>query len=143
MREILLDTCKIDAIVSLPANAFKPYSGVKTGIIFFTKGGKTDRVWFYDVVGDGFTLDDHRSPDPKNDNLKTLPAAFAKKEAGAHSWFATRVQIAENDSNLSAQRYQPHTAEAVVHEDPKKIIEEVMGLESDINKGLAELLKKI
>lgn len=143
LRETLLDTCKIEAIVSLPAGAFKPYAGVKTAILVFTKGGKTDRVWFYDVVGDGFTLDDKRTPDPKNDNLKDLPAAFEKKAEGPHSWFATRAQIMENDSNLSAQRYQPHTAEVVVHEDPKKIIEEVMGLEEEIHKGLVELSKKI
>ncbi len=143
MRELLLDTCEINAVVSLPSGVFKPYAGVKTAIIFYTKGGKTDRVWFYEVNGDGFTLDDRRQPDPANDNLKDLPAAFNKKEVGAKSWFATREQLETEDFDLTASRYKPVVASEVVHQDPKEIINDVLILEDEIADGLKLLKSKI
>lgn len=143
MRELLLDTCQINAIVSLPSGVFKPYAGVKTAIIFYTKGGRTDKVWFYEVTGDGFTLDDKRHPDPTNDNLKDLPAAYSKKKAGANSWFATRKQMVEEEYNLTASRYKPVVADETVHEDPKAIVKEVLALEDEISEGLKRLEKKL
>jgi type I restriction enzyme M protein len=143
MRELLLDTCQINAIVSLPSGVFKPYAGVKTAIIFYTKGGETNRVWFYEVTGDGFTLDDKRHLDPTNDNLKDLPAAYSKKKAGTNSWFATRKQMIEEEYNLSASRYKPVVADETVHEDPKTMIKEVLALENEIAEGLKRLEKKL
>jgi type I restriction enzyme M protein len=143
MRELLLDTCNIDAVVSLPSGVFKPYAGVKTAIIFYTKGGKTNKVWFYEVTGDGFTLDDKRQLDPSNDNLKDLPIAYGKRKEGPHSWFATRKQIAEEDYSLSASRYKPVAADTTEYEDPKQIINEVLKLEEEITTGLKKLSKKM
>lgn len=143
MREILLDTCRIDAVVSLPSGVFKPYAGVKTAIIFYTKGGATDKVWFYEVAGDGFTLDDKRQPDPTHDNLKDLPTAFEKKAESEYSWLATRGQIIAEDYNLTASRYKPHKAETLEHRDPSAIIAEVATLEKEIVEGLDNLKKKI
>lgn len=143
MRELLMDTCHIDAIVSLPSGVFKPYAGVKTAIIFYTKGGKTDNVWFYEVAGDGYTLDDRRQPDPSNDNLKDLPVAFEKKEEGVYSWFASRDEIVAEDYNLTASRYKPASTEVISHRDPKEIIGEVMALEKEIVDGLEKLEKKL
>lgn len=143
MREILMDNCRIDAIVSLPSGAFKPYAGVKTAIIFYTKGGRTDKVWFYEVTGDGYTLDDKRNPDPGNDNLKDLPAAFDRKEESMCSWIASREQITAEDNNLTASRYKPTTAKTIEYENPKKIIECVMTIEQEIVDGLHKLNKKL
>jgi len=143
MRELLVDTCKIDAIVSLPSGVFKPYAGVKTAIIFYTKGGKTDKAWFYEVTGDGFTLDDKRQPDEKNNNLKGLPTAYEKKEIGPCSWFAKREQIVAEDYNLTASRYKPVTVDQTSHRDPKEIIVEVQKLEAEIADGLKKLGNKI
>ncbi len=143
MRELLLDTCKIDAVVSLPSGVFKPYAGVKTAIIFYTKGGKTDKVWFYEVTGDGFTLDDKRQADEKHNNLKDLPVAYEKKEVGQHSWFATHEQLVAEDYNLTASRYKPVTFEQTNHRDPKEIIAEVQKIENEIVEGLAILSEKI
>jgi type I restriction enzyme M protein len=143
MRELLLDTCQIDAVVSLPSGVFKPYAGVKTAIIFYRKGGKTNKVWFYEVVGDGFTLDDKRQLDPKNDNLKDLAAAYEKKKEGLYSWFATREQIVSEDYNLTASHYKPLKLQQVTHRDPSEIINEVLTLENDIAKGLQKLSKKL
>lgn len=143
MRELLMDTCKIDAIVSLPSGAFKPYAGVKTAIIFYTKGGKTDKVWFYEVTGDGYTLDDRRQPDPVNDNLKDLPAAFEKRKKGPNSWFANRGEVVAEDYNLTASRYKPMNTEVINHRNPKEIVIEVLALEKEIAEGLEKLRKKI
>lgn len=143
MRELLVDTCNIDAVVSLPSGVFKPYAGVKTAIIFYTKGGKTDKVWFYEVTGDGFTLDDKRQVDEKNNNLKDLPVAYEKKEVSPCSWFATREQLIAEDYNLTASRYKPVTVEQINHRDPKEIIAEVQQLESEIIEGLKKLSEKI
>ena len=143
MRQILLDECSIDAVVSLPSGVFKPYAGVKTAIIFYTKGGKTDKVWFYEVVGDGYTLDDNRNPDPKNDNLKDLMTAYSKKKEGLYSWFADRKKIEEEDLNLTAGRYKPIVLEEIEYEDPKKIIQDVVKIEKEIIDGLNKLSKKV
>lgn len=143
MRQILMNECTVDAIVSLPSGVFKPYAGVKTAIIFYTKGGKTNKVWFYEVVGDGLTLDDKRNPDPKNDNLKNLVEAYKKREKGQFSWFAERKQIKEEEYNLTAGRYKPIIIEEVEYEDPKKIIEDVVKIEKEIIDGLNKLAKEI
>lgn len=143
VRELLMDTCQINAVVSLPSGVFKPYAGVKTAIIFYTKGGKTDKVWFYEVTGDGFTLDDRRQPDPSNDNLKDLSVAYAKKEAGVHSWFAERDKIVAEDYNLTASSYKPVSKEIANHRDPEEIIAEVITIEKEIVDGLGKLKKKL
>ena len=143
VRELLMDTCQINAIVSLPSGVFKPYAGVKTAIIFYTKGGETKKVWFYEVTGDGYTLDDRRHPDPANNNLKDLPTAFEKQEVGGHSWFAKREEIVAEDYNLTASRYKPASTEVFIHRDPKEIISEVVTLEKEIANGLEELGKKL
>jgi type I restriction enzyme M protein len=143
IRELLMDTCKINAIVSLPSGVFKPYAGVKTAIIFYTKGGKTDKVWFYEVEGDGFTLDDKRHPDPTNNNLKDLLSSYKKKMEGPHSWIITRKEIVDEDYNLTASRYKPVNNEIIEHRDPEEIINEVISLEKDIIDGLKKLSEKI
>ncbi len=140
MRQLLMDTCQIDAVVSLPSGVFKPYAGVKTAIIFYTKGGKTEKIWFYEVIGDGFTLDDRRQEDFENDNLKDLVIAFEKKEETKYSWFATREQIVEEEYNFTASRYKPVSNEVINHRDPQEIISEVINLEKEIIEGL-DLLK--
>ncbi len=143
MRELLMDTCQINAVVSLPSGVFKPYAGVKTAIIFYTKGGKTDKVWFYEVTGDGLTLDDKRQPDPTNNNLKDLPVAYEKRKVSECSWFATRKQVVAEGYDLTASRYKPATTDDTQYEDPKKIVADVLKLEVEITEGLERLKRKI
>lgn len=143
IRELLMDTCKINAIVSLPSGVFKPYAGVKTAIIFYTKGGKTSKVWFYEVQGDGFTLDDKRNVDTKNDNLKDLLMAYKKKIVGPYSWFVEREEIIKEGYGLTASQYKKASKEFVIHRDPKEIINEIITIEKEITEGLQVLIKKI
>lgn len=142
LRKLLLDENDIRGIVSVPAGVFKPYSGVKTSILFVKKGGKTDKVWFYELTADGFSLDDKRQPTEKND-LPDLLAKWKNKPESERSWYATREEIEKNDDNLTASRYKPQSVEVVEHENPKAIIAEVLKLESEIEKGLKALQSKL
>ena len=144
MRELLIDTCKVNAIISLPAGVFKPYAGVKTSIISYTKGGKTDKVWFYEVTGDGFTLDDKRQPDPEHDNLKNVPTAFENGEKNKNSWFTPVKDITENDYILSANTYNPNNREEDVnYRDPKEILKEIELMERKLNDNLELILHSL
>src|SRR6185312_4025393 len=67
VRKILIDECKLEGIISMPSGVFKPYAGVSTAVLIFTKGGITDNVWFYDMQADGFSLDDKRQKIEAND----------------------------------------------------------------------------
>jgi type I restriction enzyme M protein len=141
VRELLMDNCQIDAIISMPSGVFKPYSGVSTSIIFFTKGGKTEDVWFYQMDSDGFTLDDKRSPITKNDIPDILNKIQTRKKS-EKSWKIDRNEIKENDWNLTASRYKPYKPTNLSYPDPKKILEKIDTIELDIVKDL-KILKKL
>ena len=104
LRKMLLEKCQLDAIVYLPSGVFKPYSGVSTAILFFTKGGKTDKVWLYDMEHDGYSLDDKRDIVEEND-IPDILAKFPKREKSKKSLSITMNDIKENDYNLNVRRY--------------------------------------
>lgn len=143
LREWLLDTCNILGIISMPSGVFKPYAGVKTSIIVFEKGGKTEKVWFYEITGDGYSLDDRRTPQPDKNDIPDLLENWETKPVSERSWYATRGEIRENDANLTASRYKPHVHEAIEYAKPKAIIKEVFELEKKISEGLERLLEKV
>lgn len=143
LRSWLLDDCKIQGIISLPSGVFKPYAGVKTSIVIFEKGGHTDKVWFYEITGDGYSLDDKRTPALDKNDIPDLLEKWEAKPEGERSWYAAREKIRAEDDNLAASRYKPHVHEAVEYAKPKAIIKEVLELEKKISEGLNELLKKV
>ena len=104
IRKLLLEKCQLEAIVYLPSGVFKPYSGVSTAVLFFTKGGKTDKVWLYDMEHDGFSLDDKRDIVEEND-IPDILAKFPKREKSKKSLSITMKDIKENDYNLNVRRY--------------------------------------
>ena len=104
MRKLLLETCNLDAIVYLPSGVFKPYSGVLTAILFFTKGGHTDNVWLYDLKNDGFSLDDKRDLVKEND-IPDVLKKYPSKETSKQSVNVTVKEIIENDYNLNVRLY--------------------------------------
>lgn len=143
LREMLLDKCNMEAVVSLPSGCFKPYSGVKCSILVFRKGNPTKDVWFYEVTADGYSLDDKRDPVEQND-IPDLMEQWSKYKEEKwkptdRSWIASVEEIKENDYNLSASRYKPLKIEEVEYEDPDKLIDEVLKLEKEIAKDLKEL----
>lgn len=144
LREMLVKENQLEAVISLPSGVFKPYAGVSTAIVLFTKGGKTEDVFFYDVQADGFSLDDKRDVVKEND----LPEALlkwqkrdAKKDKDrSKKWFVVPVsEIEEKGFDLSINRYKETKHEAVTYESPKVIITRLRELEKEIAKELSEL----
>ena len=143
LRKTLVDDQKLDAIVSMPSGVFKPYAGVSTAILFFTKtnSGGTDSVWFYDMQSDGFSLDDKRTPQPDKSDLPDIlerwknSAAEADRNRTDKSFFVPRDEIAGNDYDLSINRYKEVEYEAVEYDPPKVILERLAKLEEEIAEG--------
>ena len=147
LRKILVEEQKLDAIVSMPSGVFKPYAGVSTAILLFTKtsSGGTDDVWFYDMQADGFSLDDKRTPQPDKSDLADILARWQQLDSEDdrartdQSFLVPKAEIADNDYDLSINRYKEVEYEAVEYDPPKVILERLAGLEAEIAKGRAKL----
>lgn len=151
LRKILVEDQKLDAIVSMPSGIFKPYAGVSTAILFFTKtnSGGTDKVWFYDMKADGYSLDDKRSPHPENSDLEDILARWRKRDSENdrtrtdQSFLVPKAEIVENDYDLSINRYKKVEYVAVKHDHPKVILERLAKLEEEIAQGRADLERMV
>jgi type I restriction enzyme M protein len=147
LRKILVEEQKLDAIVSMPSGVFKPYAGVSTAILLFTKtnSGGTDDVWFYDMHADGFSLDDKRTPQPDKSDLADILFRWQKRDDETdrvrtdQSFLVPKSEIADNDYDLSINCYKEVEYEAVEYDPPKVILERLAGLEAEIAKGRDEL----
>ncbi|PEI85566.1 type I restriction-modification system subunit M [Bacillus toyonensis] len=146
IRKEIIEKHKLEAIISMPSGVFKPYAGVSTAIIIFTKTGVggTDNVWFYDMKADGYSLDDKRSPIEEND-IPDLVARFHSLESDKErrrteqSFFVPVEEILENGYDLSINRYKEIEYEEVQYEDPKAILAHIKKLEEEIMEGIKEL----
>ena len=163
---MLVEEQKLDAVVSLPSWVFKPYAGVSTAVLFFTKtnSGGTDTVWFYDMTADGWSLDDKRQPLLDVNKLGTHPSAKLTKEEHEknnlpdvlerwnkregterdrartdQSFVVKREEIAASDYDLSLNRYKEVVHEHVEHVAPLHLIAELNAIEADIQAGLKQL----
>lgn len=151
LRQMLVEDQKLDGVISMPSGVFKPYAGVSTAVLMFTKtnSGGTDKVWFYDMQADGYSLDDKRTQldleKHENNNVPDIVKRFSelKGEEGRkrteQSFMVPKEEIAENGYDLSINRYKEVVYEEVEYESPKKIIEDLKKLETEIQKGLEEL----
>lgn len=150
LRKALVEDQKLDAVVKLPSGVFKPYAGVSTAILFFTKtdSGGTDDVWFYDVRADGYSLDDKRNPIEANDlpdvasRWATLsdPASPERSRTRTdQSFLVPKADIVAQGYDLSINRYKEIAYDEVEHRAPLEIIADIEALESEIATGLAEL----
>ena len=147
LRKSLVEEQKLDAIISLPSGVFKPYAGVSTAILMFTKtnSGGTDYVWFYDMKADGYSLDDKRTPQPDKDDIPDIlkrwedAADEFDRPRTAQSFMVPKEDIVANDYDLSLNRYKEVEHEATEHESPKVILERLAALEAEIAKGREEL----
>lgn len=147
LRKILVEAQKLDGIISMPSGVFKPYAGVSTAIVLFTKtnSGGTDQVWFYDMQADGFSLDDKRTEQPDKSDLPDLLQRWQARDAETErkrteqSFLVPRAEIAENDYDLSINRYKEVVYEAVEYDPPGVILERLAKLEEEIIEGRKEL----
>ncbi len=147
LRTILVEEQKLDAVVSMPSGVFKPYAGVSTAILLFTKtnSGGTDHVWFYDMHADGYSLDDKRTPQPDDSDLADILARWQNRESERNrprtdqGFLVPKDEIAGNDYDLSINRYKEVEYEAVEYDPPKLILRRLAVLEEEIAKGRTEL----
>ena len=146
IRRELVENHRLEAVISMPSGVFKPYAGVSTGVLIFTKTGHggTDKVWFYDMRADGFSLDDKRSPVAEND-IPDIVARFhdlAAEEGRARteqSFLVPRAEIAENGYDLSINKYKKTEYVPVEYPPTSEIFAELRALEAEISKGLEQL----
>jgi type I restriction enzyme M protein len=144
LRQVLVENNQLEGVFSLPAGVFRPYAGVSTAIIVFTKGGKTDRVVFCDVQSDGFSLDDKREPVGDTD-LPTALAFWRNRDGNKDSdrtkqCFMVPVdEIREKEFDLSIGRYQQRVWQNVPTDKPAVIIARLKEIESAIQKDLKAL----
>ncbi|MBT2721462.1 class I SAM-dependent DNA methyltransferase [Bacillus sp. ISL-46] len=151
IRKELVDNQKVEAIISMPPGVFKPYAGVSTAIIIFTKtnNGGTENIWFYDMQADGFSLDDKRIPLDQNNHVENnIPDIIErfnhldeeiKRKRTEQSFFVGVTDIRANIYDLSINRYKENIIEEISYEAPEKIIAELKDLENKYIEGLEEL----
>lgn len=146
LRRQLIENNTVEAVLSLPGGVFQPYSGVKTSVLFFRKGGSTDKVLFLHADNDGYKLDANHDTPIEADDLPMLAEAYTTREEGWRqwqardpmaewphkAWFATAAEIRANDFNLSAGRYRPMSKTAVEHRDPRELLDELAAIETEI-----------
>lgn len=146
IRKEIVENNRLEAIISMPSGVFKPYAGVSTAVIIFTKtgAGGTDNVWFYDMQNDGYSLDDKRTQLDGSDILDIVTrfknlADEAKRERTEQSFLVPKDEIVENDYDLSINKYKKTVYVEEVYPHPLEIMTELKELESEITSGLAEL----
>lgn len=152
IRRILVENNTVDAVLSLPGGVFQPYSGVKTSVLFFRKGGSTDRVLFLHADNDGYKLDANHDQPIEADDLPALIEAFRNRDdrwaewqvtQGSDPslsstpweknwWFTTIDHLRTNDYSLSASRYRPLSQSQVEHRDPRELLNELAAIEVEI-----------
>ena len=146
IRKEIIEKHKLDAVISMPSGVFKPYAGVSTAVLFFTKTGTggTDNVWFYDMTADGYSLDDKRNEIKDNDipDLLSRYHNLAEEKDRARtdkSFLVPFDEIKENDWDLSINRYKEIIYEEIEYAAPAAIIKDIETLEKDRNQALAAL----
>ncbi len=146
LRKTLVEDQKLDGIISMPSGVFKPYAGVSTAIIFFTKtnSGGTEKVWFYDMQADGFSLDDKRTEQETSDLADILQRwqnrdAETDRARTEQSFLVPKSEIAENEYDLSINRYKEIEYEEVEYAPPQEILRDLRQLEDDITHGIQKL----
>ncbi len=145
IRKEIIENNVLEAVISMPSGVFKPYAGVSTAVLIFTKTGYggTDKVWFYDMKADGFSLDDKRSPVSEND-IPDIIARFkstdeTKRERTEQSFLVSKEEIAENGYDLSINKYKKTEYKPVEYAPTSEIIDEIEILQKDIAVGISEL----
>ena len=157
LRRRLVENNTVEAVLSLPGGVFNPYSGVKTSVLVFRKGGVTERVMFLHADNDGFKLDANHDQPIDEDDLPDLIEAFHEREARgaawrnrdpdtdwtAKWWFAEADAIRAADFNLSANRHRPQSRARVEHRDPLEILDELRAIETEILGEIDELAEAV
>lgn len=149
IRKEIIDNQRLQAVISMPSGVFKPYAGVSTAILIFTKtnAGGTDKVWFYDMKADGFSLDDKRAVVAEND-IPDIVARFHDLDAEEsrtrkeQSFLVPVEEIRANDYDLSINKYKEVEKVKVEYEEPSVVLGRIETLQSEITAAIAEFREK-
>lgn len=149
IRKEIIDNQRLQAVISMPSGVFKPYAGVSTAILIFTKtnAGGTDKVWFYDMKADGFSLDDKRTVVAEND-IPDIVARFhnldeeKRRTRKEQSFLVPVEEIRANDYDLSINKYKEVEKVKVEYEEPSVVLGRIEGLQSEITAAIAEFREK-
>ncbi len=146
IRKELIENHHLHAVISMPSGVFKPYAGVSTAILIFTKTGDggTDKVWFYDMQADGYSLDDKRQ-EIKDNDISDIIKRYHNRENEIDrkrtdkSFFVSKDEIKGFDYDLSINRYKEIEYDEVEYDEPKIVIAKIRELEEEIAKGIDEI----
>ena len=145
LRQLLLNRCQLEAIISMPSGVFRPYAGVSTAVLVFTKGGKTEKVWYYDMEADGYSLDDKRTFIDGKGDISDIIEHFRKRkdenpeDRTKKHFFVPYTEIVENEYDLSINRYKEIEYEEIEYDPPKVILDKIEAFEKEITNDLQEL----
>jgi type I restriction enzyme M protein len=148
VRKMIVDDNQLEAVISLPSGVFRPYAGVSTAVLVFSKGGRTDEVWFYDVLADGYSLDDKRTEQPDKNDLPDLLEQWNQgkpvaQEKRTKHFTVPVTEIRDNKYDLSISRYKEVVHVEAIYDRPLDILEELRSLETDILKDIDDLKEMI
>jgi type I restriction enzyme M protein len=144
-RQMLLNDCELQGVISMPSGVFKPYAGVSTAVLIFVKGGETEKVWFYDMQSDGYSLDDKRNKINGGGDLPDIVEKWktrknqTKNNLNSKFFYVDKKEIEKADFDLSINHYKVTDYEEAKYEDPKVIIKKIEMLEKEIVEGLSDL----
>ncbi len=147
IRKLLLEKCRLDAIISMPSGVFKPYAGVSTAVLFFTKGEPTEKVWFYKMEADGYSLDDKRIPQPEKNDIPDILERFEKRNKEDNEdrtkkhFFVPIEEIKSNDFDLSINKYRKEEEIEITYRQNNVILKEAKKEIEELLNGFEELGK--
>ncbi|HRZ78539.1 MAG TPA: N-6 DNA methylase, partial [bacterium] len=145
LRKLIIEKAELKAVITMPSGVFKPYAGVATAIIIFTKGGNTEKVWFYQMEQDGYSLDDKRTKLEKQSDLQDIIAKYKTRKTTdftdrkAKCFFVPKTEIEENNYDLSLSKYKEEDYIEQKYDPPSEILDKLTTLENEIIGGIEEL----
>ena len=143
-RKIMIENSQLKAVITMPSGVFKPYAGVATAILIFTKGGETDKIFFYDMQSDGYSLDDKRAKQEGYGDLQNIITEYKNRatnsnDRSGHVFMVAKKEIVENNYDLIHSSYKEEVYEEVEYDDPKDILETLSNLENEIQTELIKI----
>ncbi|MDQ6755317.1 MAG: type I restriction-modification system subunit M [Bacteroidota bacterium] len=144
LRKLIIEKAELKAVIAMPGGVFKPYAGVSTAILIFTKGGETNNVWFYNMQADGYTLDDKRNKIAGSDLPDIVQRYKTRNEKTdidrkQKLFFVPKKEIVSNNYDLNISTYKVEEYDKVIYEKPNMILEKLEMIEANIQSGLIEL----
>lgn len=151
-RKLMIEKSQLKAVISAPSGVFKPYAGVSTALLIFTKGGETDKIWFYEMEDDGYSLDDKRTKLDSHGDLQDIIIKYKSAKPDSENdrklkhFTVSKKEIVSEGYDLSFSRYHEQKIEEIEYEKPDKILEKLLGKVNDdgelVEKGLEQEIKE-